>query len=85
MTRPYGFHLLRDDDEWCAVGPDFIPAGLGETKEEAVEALQTELRKLGWPEGSIPALGQFTVHDCFFSDEDSTMPLSTVRTSSRRG
>jgi hypothetical protein len=63
MTRPCWFHLLRDGDEWCAVGPDFIPAGIAETKEEAVKALQAELRKLGWPDRSIPALSQFTVHD----------------------
>jgi hypothetical protein len=38
MTRPYGFHLLGDGDDWCAVGPDFIPAGFGDTKQEAVKA-----------------------------------------------
>lgn len=73
MTRLYDdmshrFHLLRDGDEWCAVGPDFIQAGFGETKEEAAKALQAELRNLGWPDRSIPSLSQFRVHD---ADEEA--------------
>jgi hypothetical protein len=78
MTRPYRFHLLRDGNEWCAVGPDFIPAGIGETKEEAVNVLQAALRRLGWPDHSIPALSQFTVHDHDPSDEVPMIRASTA-------
>jgi hypothetical protein len=63
-----GFHLFRDGDAWAAVGPHFVdlqqsPAGFGETKEQAVKALQAELRKAGWPESAMPALIRFKVHD----------------------
>jgi hypothetical protein len=62
-----GFHLLRDGNSWVAVGPDFVdlqrsPAGFGDTQEEAVRELQHELRKQGWPDRRLPALGDFEVH-----------------------
>jgi hypothetical protein len=62
-----GFHLLRDGDAWCAVGPEFLdlqmsPAGFGDTKEEAVKTLRAELRKVGYPDHSLPRLGEFMIH-----------------------
>lgn len=64
----HGFHLLKDGDAWCAVGPEFVnlqrsPAGFGDTPEEAVKALRAELRKAGYPDHSLPRLGGFTVHE----------------------
>jgi hypothetical protein len=71
MTAPrqdiaHGFHLFMDGDAWCAVGPDFVdlqqsPSGFGATPEEAVKALRAELRKQGWPDRSLPRLGDFKV------------------------
>jgi hypothetical protein len=62
-----GWHLLRDGIAWAAVGPDFVdlqrsPAGFGATRQEAVRALWAELRKHGWPDSRLPALGDFEVH-----------------------
>jgi hypothetical protein len=64
----HGFHLLKDGDAWCAVGPQFVdlmrsPAGFGDTVEGAVKALRAELRKAGWPDSAMPTLSSFTVHD----------------------
>jgi hypothetical protein len=61
-----GYPLLKDGDSWVAVGPDFIdlqrsPAGFGATKEEAVRALQRELRKAGYPDHAIPRFREFQV------------------------
>jgi hypothetical protein len=66
MDVSRGFHLFRDGDAWCAVGPDFVdlqrsPAGFGATQQEAVRALWVELRKAGWPDW-LPALSDFAVH-----------------------
>jgi hypothetical protein len=63
----HGFHLLRDGDAWCAVGPEFVdlqrsPAGFGDTPEEAVKALRAELRRDGYPDNALPKLRDFTVH-----------------------
>ena len=38
----HGFHLLKDGDAWCAVGPEYVdlqrsPAGFGDTPGEAVK------------------------------------------------
>jgi hypothetical protein len=62
----HGYHLLRDGDAWAAVGPDFVdlqqsPAGFGATPEEAVGALRAALRKAGYPDHSLPRLGDFKV------------------------
>jgi hypothetical protein len=38
------------------------PAGFGATKEEAVEALQRELRRAGYPDHAIPKIADFEVH-----------------------
>jgi hypothetical protein len=38
------------------------PAGFGATTQEAVRALWAELRKQGWPDSRLPALGDFKVH-----------------------
>ena len=63
----HGFHLLKDGDVWLAVGPEFVdlvqsPAGFGDTPEEAVRELRAQLRKAGYPDHSLPRLGEFTVH-----------------------
>jgi hypothetical protein len=68
MNISYGFHLFRNGDTWCAVGPDFVdiqrsPAGFRETQEGAVNALHAELRKRGWHDSALPVLGCFKVHD----------------------
>jgi hypothetical protein len=52
MDIANGFHLLRDGNSWCAVGPEFLdlqrsPAGFGDTPEQAVKAPGVELRKAG--------------------------------------
>jgi len=54
-----GYHLLRDGDAWCAVGPEFVdfqrsPAGFGNTQEAAVRELRAELRNAGYPDHSLP-------------------------------
>ena len=63
----HGFHLLKDGDVWLAVGPEFVdlaksPAGFGNTREDAVRELRTQLRRAGYPDHALPKLGQFTVH-----------------------
>jgi hypothetical protein len=63
----HGFHLLMDGDVWLAVGPEFVdlqrsPAGFGNTREEAVRELRTQLRMAGYSDHSLPSLGEFTVH-----------------------
>ena len=67
-TLAHGFHLLRDGDAWCAVGPDFLnlqrsPAGFGATRQEAIRALRADLRVAGYSHYSLPSLGEFTIHD----------------------
>ena len=64
----HGFHLLRDGDAWCAVGPGFVdlqrsPAGFGNTREAAIRDLRAALRKAGFPDYSLPWIGEFKVHD----------------------
>ena len=66
-TLAHGFHLLKDGDAWCAVVPDFLdlqrsPAGFGDTQQEAVRALRVDLRTAGYPDRSLPSLGEFAVH-----------------------
>jgi hypothetical protein len=63
-----GFHLLKDGNAWCAVGPDFIdlqqsPAGFGATQAAAVGALRIKLRRRGWLYRLLPALEEFEVHE----------------------
>jgi hypothetical protein len=58
-TITHGYHLLRDGDSWCAVGPEFAdlqhsPAGFGTTREAAVKALRADLRRAGYPDCSPP-------------------------------
>jgi hypothetical protein len=67
MDIGHGFHLFRDGDAWCAAGPEFTdlqrsPAGFGDTQAEAVWALRREMRKAGYPDRTLPKLGEFTVH-----------------------
>jgi hypothetical protein len=67
MDIAQGFHLFRDGDAWCAVGPEFVdlahsPAGFGDTQAAAVWALRGELRKAGYPDHTLPKLGEFEVH-----------------------
>jgi hypothetical protein len=50
-----------------AVGPEFVdlqrsPAGFGNTREEAVKELRARLRRAGYPDHSLPKLGDFKVH-----------------------
>jgi hypothetical protein len=64
----HGFHVFKDGDAWCAVGPEYVdlqrsPAGFGYTKADAVKALRGELREAGWPDSALPALSNFRVHD----------------------
>jgi hypothetical protein len=66
MGTRQGFHLFPDGDAWCAVGPEHAdlqrsPAGFGDTQSEAVWQLRGELRKAGYPDHSLPDLGEFTV------------------------
>jgi hypothetical protein len=61
------FHLLRNGGVWMAVGPEFVDlqrslAGFGNTREQAVKELRTQLRKAGYPDRALPKLGAFTVH-----------------------
>ena len=63
----HGFHLLKDNNVWLAVGPEFVdlvrsPAGFGNTREEAVRELRAQLRMAGYPDYSLRTLGEFTVH-----------------------
>jgi hypothetical protein len=63
----HGFHLLKDGDTWCAVGPEFVdlvqsPAGFGNTPKEAVKDLRARLRIAGYPDAALPRLGDFIVH-----------------------
>jgi hypothetical protein len=63
----HGFHLLKDVGIWLAVGPEFVdlqrsPGGFGNTRKEAVGALCAQLRMAGYPDHSLPGLGEFTVH-----------------------
>jgi hypothetical protein len=65
----HGFHLFRDGDAWCAVGPHFIDlmksyAGFGDTKEDAVRGLHARMRSDRWWDNKVlPEVAAFTVHD----------------------
>jgi hypothetical protein len=66
-TIAHGFHLLKDGDAWFAVGPEFLdlqrsPAGFGNTREAAVRELRARLRMAGYPDYSLPWIGEFKVH-----------------------
>lgn len=57
----HGFHVFRDGNEWCAVGPHFrcladSGAGFGETPEAAVEALREVIKHM-------PTFADFKVHE----------------------
>lgn len=66
-----GWHVYRDGDQWCAVGPNFTsleesPVGFGPHIGGAVTNLRNELYKRD-PEYSrntkfMPDIGDFTVH-----------------------
>jgi hypothetical protein len=63
----HGYHLLKDGGTWCAVGPEFVdlvrsPVGFGSTQAQAVKELRARLRRDGYPDRSLPELGDFTVH-----------------------
>lgn len=68
MDVSHGFHVFRDGNMWCAVGPHFIDlmastAAFGETPEKAVEALHVEWRKESWwRDKPLPTFDRFTVH-----------------------
>jgi hypothetical protein len=67
MDISEGFHLLKDGNAWCAVGPEFrdlkrSPAGFRATPQEAVKELCAQLRRAGYPDRSMPRVGAFLVH-----------------------
>lgn len=64
----HGFHIFRDGNAWCAVGPHFIDMmksdiGFGETIGEAHLALKRVAEKsVWWRDKTFPPLERFTVH-----------------------
>jgi hypothetical protein len=64
----HGFHVYRDGNAWCAVGPHFIDlmksdAGFGDTPEAAVDDLRGALAKQEWWRNKVlPTFDKFTVH-----------------------
>ncbi|MEA2780202.1 MAG: hypothetical protein QOK29_1746 [Rhodospirillaceae bacterium] len=62
-----GYFLFRKGDKWAAVGPHFVdyqktPAGIGDTKEEAVSKLITDPRFQIWLKdvnGRPPKIDEF--------------------------
>lgn len=63
----HGFHVFRDGDQWCAVGPHFIDlmksdAGFGDTVEDAVSALcKSFALDPWWRNKSLPTVDLFQV------------------------
>lgn len=64
----HGFHVFRDGNAWCAVGPHFIDlmqsdAAFGDTPEIAVENLRIQVAGQRWWQDKVfPAFDKFTVH-----------------------
>lgn len=63
----HGFHVFRDGNQWCAVGPHFLdlmkdPAGFGDTVEDAVQELRQQLsRNPWWRDKALPTVGDFKI------------------------
>lgn len=72
----HGFHIFRDGNAWCAVGPHFqdlqtSEAGFGDTPEEAHAAFRDECMRSSWWQkqpGPFPAIDRFTIHSSTFRD-----------------
>lgn len=64
----HGFHLFRDGDMWCAVGPHFQDlmqsnAGFGADHASAVADLHKQFeRDPWWQNKSLPGVDRFQVH-----------------------
>lgn len=59
-------HVFRDGDAWCVTGPELLdlarsPADFGDTLEEAIGALRSELRNACNLDHALPKLVAFTV------------------------
>lgn len=67
----HGFHVFRDGNAWCAVGPHFnsladSTVGFGATPVEAVMTLRGALLKARpdtYRRHALPTFGHFTVHE----------------------
>lgn len=65
----HGFHIFRDGNMWCAVGPHFqnlqqSNAGFGATPELAVANLHKRLAKdRWWNDKILPPLDRFVIHE----------------------
>ena len=68
MNVSHGFHIFRDGEAWCAVGPHFIDlmksdAGFGETPEQAVADLTGKfVHQSWWQNKPFHKLEEFTTH-----------------------
>lgn len=64
-----GFHLFRDGNMWCAVGPHFQDlmksnAGFGHDHAEAVADLHKHFaRDRWWANKPLPGVDRFTIHE----------------------
>lgn len=64
----HGFHLFRDGDMWCAVGPHFQDlmqshSGFGPDHASAVADLHKHFeRDPWWHNKPLPGVERFTVH-----------------------
>lgn len=65
----HGFHIFRDGNAWCAVGPHFRDlmqdkAGFGDTPQHAYSRWKTDnSRDPWWRDKPMPDFDRFTVHD----------------------
>jgi len=69
MDVSHGWHIFRDGNAWCAVGPHFVDlmqlkAGFGDTPDAAIVALRGELdHDPWWRNKPLPTLDKFTIHN----------------------
>lgn len=63
-----GFHIFRDGNAWCAVGPHFTDlmqssAGFGDTPQAAVADLRIKLsHRSWWRDKALPTIDLFIIH-----------------------
>lgn len=62
-----GYHLFKDGNAWCAVGPNFVnlqesDAGFGDTPERAFNAWRYANRNNISPD-LMPVFADFKLHD----------------------
>jgi hypothetical protein len=63
----HGFHIFRDGNAWCAVGPHFIDlmksnAGFGDTPQDAVNELCKKFEgQSWWRNKALPTLDEFKI------------------------